>query len=292
MLSILAQNPTLTLGLAALFGLLVGSFLNVVILRMPARIHYFWTSQCRVWLSQVDLTDATAGDTKSSAPPGIVFTASHCPSCNRKLKPWHNFPLISYLLLRGRCAFCQSRISLRYPAIEVLSSIATAVVVYRLGIGWQGSLAVFFCWGLIALTFIDYDHQILPDEITLPLIWAGLLANLFGIFVPIHDAVIGAISGYMSLWLIYHGFRLITGKEGMGFGDFKLFAAVGAWLGWQVLPLVLLLSATTGSIIGIASIALNRTSRNQPIPFGPFLALGAFLALLWGNAIVSAYLSI
>jgi len=173
----------------------------------------------------------------------------------------------------------------------MLTSVTTALVAYKLGLGIQGITAILLCWCLIALTFIDYDHQILPDEITLPLLWGGLLLNLFGIFVPIHEAVIGAISGYMSLWLVYQGFRLLTGKEGMGFGDFKLLAAAGAWLGWQVLPLIILLSATTGSIIGISSIVLKRTSRSQPIPFGPFIATGTVIALLWGNEIVTAYLS-
>ncbi|MBT5559847.1 MAG: prepilin peptidase [Proteobacteria bacterium] len=283
---ILTEVTTVTLGLTALIGLLVGSFLNVVILRLPVQIHHGWTVQCRTWLSQQDDSeDAT------ETPPSIVFPASHCPSCKHELKPWHNIPVLSYIFLRGACAFCQVRISPRYPSIEMLTSVTTALVAYKLGLGIQGITAILLCWCLIALTFIDYDHQILPDEITLPLLWGGLLLNLFGIFVPIHEAVIGAISGYMSLWLVYQGFRLLTGKEGMGFGDFKLLAAAGAWLGWQVLPLIILLSATTGSIIGISSIVLKRTSRSQPIPFGPFIATGTVIALLWGNEIVTAYLS-
>lgn len=286
---ILAEISIFTLGLTALVGLLVGSFLNVIILRLPARIHHGWTAQCQSWLAQDEPGENTTQITET--PPGIVYPASHCPHCKHALKPWHNIPVLSYLALHGSCAFCQSRISPRYPSIEIMTAAATTLIAYTLGLGVQGIAAIFFCWCLIALTFIDYDHQILPDEITLPLLWGGLVLNLFEVFVPIHDAVIGAISGYMSLWLVYQGFRLLTGKEGMGYGDFKLLAAAGAWLGWQVLPLIVLLSAATGSIIGIGAIVLKRTTRSQPIPFGPFLATGTVIALLWGNDIVTAYLS-
>ena len=267
---------------SALLGLMVGSFLNVIIFRLPKTIHYEWTTQCCEWLKQ----DAP----KEEAPHGIIFPPSHCMHCKKKLKAWHNIPVISYLLLAGKCQFCSKSISIRYPLVELLTAIVSATVVFKLGFSTQSAWVLLLSWALIALSFIDFDHQILPDNITLPFLWLGLFLSLWGIFATPEDAIIGAIAGYLSLWLVFHGFKLLTGKEGMGYGDFKLLSLFGAWLGWQSLPLVILMSTIAGSILGISLILLRIIDRNKPIPFGPYLAIAGWITLLWGDEIIQRYL--
>lgn len=279
----LASNP-LALALACLvLGLIVGSFLNVVIYRLPRMLESSWKAQCR------DICELPAPD-----QPEPVLTlstpASTCPHCGHRIRAWENIPVVSYLFLRGRCSNCKATISPRYPLIELASGLLCAWAAIHFGWSWQLAGALLLTWALISLTMIDIDTQLLPDNITLPLLWLGLLANVNGWFVPLQDAVIGAAAGYLSLWSVYHAFRLLTGKEGMGFGDFKLLGALGAWMGWQMLPLVILLSSLVGAVIGIAMIAIRGQDRNIPIPFGPYLAIAGWIAFYWGDAIVALYL--
>lgn len=285
---------TAPLVFSSFLGLLVGSFLNVVILRLPRQLHHEWTTQCKVWLKS-DKDDNDIKDTNDS-PPGIVKKGSHCPKCNVTIKPWQNIPLISYLLLGGKCANCKTTISIRYPLIELLTGGLSALVIYHFGISSQGGFALLLTWALVALTFIDFDHQLLPDNIVLPFLWLGLLLSVLPlnsapVFANPRDAIIGAAAGYMSLWMVFQLFKLITGKEGMGYGDFKLLALFGAWLGWQMLPQIIFISTVLGSIIGISLMALKIIKRDKPIPFGPYIATAGFIALLWGDKINQLYLS-
>ncbi len=278
------QSLIAWLSVAALFGLVTGSFLNVVIHRLPRMLERGWRRQCQELLATDQ--DGTAQEPRYD----LVQPASHCPSCGHGIAARDNIPVLSYLLLRGRCRHCRTQISRRYPLIELLTAVLSVVVAWRFGVTWQAAAAIPLTWALIALTFIDFDHKLLPDAITLPLLWSGLLLNLGGLFTDLPSAVIGAIAGYLSLWLVYHAFRLLTGKEGMGYGDFKLLAAFGAWLGWQLLPLVVLLSSLVGAITGVALMLFGRHRRGTPIPFGPFLAAAGWIALLWGDALTRAYL--
>jgi leader peptidase (prepilin peptidase)/N-methyltransferase len=286
---------------------MVGSFLNVVIHRLPVMLDRQWQHQAEELLgSDASGPRPTAHDSPPTAhrpPPSpaynLVVPRSACPNCGAEIKAHQNIPLLSYLMLGGRCATCRARISPRYPVVELGTAILSAAVVWRYGWEWQSAAALVFTWALIALTVIDLDHQILPDVITLPLMWLGLLASLAwqpgpALSIPVDpwSAIIGAAAGYLSLWLVYWAFKLLTGKEGMGYGDFKLFAAFGAWMGWQMLPLVLLLSAFAGAAIGILLIALRGRDRNIPIPFGPYLAAAGWIALMWGPQIVGGYLSL
>lgn len=275
---------------AALLGLVIGSFLNVVIYRLPVMLERGWRRDARLLLAP-DEPPPPAGPRFDLASP-----RSTCPSCKTPIRARHNLPVLSWLWLRGRCAHCGARISPRYPAVEALTGLVSALVALRFGPSLEGLGALLLCWSLIALAFIDLDHQILPDVITLPLLWTGLLFALAGgdgagylVLTDLRSGVIGAMAGYLSLWLVYHGFRLATGKEGMGHGDFKLLAALGAWLGWQLLPLIILLSALVGASIGIALVILRGRNSQQPLPFGPFLAAAGFVALLWGQPLVDAY---
>ncbi|MEE4280250.1 MAG: A24 family peptidase [Halieaceae bacterium] len=276
--ALLAAEP-LFLGIVlALLGLTVGSFLNVVILRLPAMLQRGWTRDCRALLEIEAPADGPAQERFS-----LAFPASHCPECKSALRPWHNVPVISYLFLRGRCAFCASPIGLRYPAVETLTAALSVLV--GLAVPWSLSLLAFLLltWSLIALAVIDIDTQLLPDDITLPLLWGGLAFNLATGTVPIADAVLGAMAGYLLLWSIYWLFRLVTGKEGMGYGDFKLLAALGAWMGWQSLGLIILMSSAVGAVLGILILSLRGQSRSQPLPFGPYLAAAGWIVLLWGD---------
>ncbi|RME32903.1 MAG: prepilin peptidase [Gammaproteobacteria bacterium] len=279
----LQAEPWLQLLAAFLLGLVVGSFLNVVIHRLPRMLEREWRQQC------AELTGEPAG-AEMEGRYNLVFPSSHCPHCAHPVGPLENIPLLSYLLLRGRCRACGHPIGLRYPAVELLSGICSAAVVWHFGLSLPAAGALILTWGLIALTFIDADTQLLPDDLTLPLLWLGLLLNIPGSFVPLPDAVIGAVAGYLSLWSVYWLFRLLTGKEGMGHGDFKLLALIGAWLGWQVLPLVIILSSLVGSVIGIGLMLLRSLRRDQPIPFGPYLAIAGWIALIWGDEILRAWL--
>jgi leader peptidase (prepilin peptidase)/N-methyltransferase len=275
------QQPVWYLPATALLGLVVGSFLNVVALRLPVRLQHQWRQQSR------ELLDLPAD--AAPAPPGIVLPRSRCPKCRAVISALHNIPVLSFVILRGRCASCASPISWRYPAVESVTAVLSVVTVWTFGPTVAGAWALVALWGLIALTVIDFDHQILPDDIVLPGLWLGLLLNTAGVFTNLYSAVLGAAAGYLSLWSFYHGFRILTGKEGMGYGDFKLFGAFGAWMGWQMLPLVILLSAFSGAVIGIALIAIRGRDRNIPIPFGPYLAAAGWVALMWGPQMVGGY---
>jgi leader peptidase (prepilin peptidase)/N-methyltransferase len=281
-------SPTWQLALSGLFGLVIGSFLNVVILRLPKRMHAEFAAAC------AELEGRAPAE---PAPPQrwfgldyLLHPGSHCPACGHAISPWENIPILGWLLLRGRCSQCGVRISARYPVIEGLTALVTMGVVMQFGMHWHTLAIALLAWGLIVLAVIDIDEQLLPDQITLPLLWLGLLINLPGRFVPLEDAVIGAVAGYLSLWFVFQLFRLLTGKEGMGYGDFKLLALFGAWLGWQMLPQIILLSSAIGAIIGVALIALRRHERGKPIPFGPYLILGGLVALFWGEQINRTYL--
>lgn len=283
MLSELQALPeSMQIALFTLTGLMVGSFLNVVILRLPKKLFWEWTEQCHNWLKEKQ-------SKQENKPAGIVKQSSHCPKCKTKLKVWHNIPVISYVFLRGSCSNCKQKISCRYPLIEILTAILSGVVAWRFGISIETCLALVLTWALIAHSFIDYDHQLLFDEITLPILWLGLLASLFDIFSTPTNAIIGAIAGYMTLWTIFHLFKLTTGKEGMGYGDFKLLALLGAWLGWQYLPQIILLSTLVGSIIGISLVVTKKINKDKPIPFGPYLAIAGWIALIWGDYINDKY---
>lgn len=278
--------PLTYLSGVVVLGLLVGSFLNVVIYRLPVMMEREWKSECRLILELDDDKNPFDSNTFNLSHP-----ASHCPNCNTPIKPWQNIPVISYLLLRGQCGHCSNSISIRYPIIEAVTAILSGIIAWYFGASPQALAALFFTWCLISLTMIDADTQLLPDQITLPLLWAGLLVNSFGLFTPIQDAIWGAIAGYLSLWSVYWLFKLATGKEGMGFGDFKLLAALGAWMGWQYLLVIILLSSLVGAIIGTIILLVNKQGRNTAIPFGPYLAAAGWIAFLWGDQIISAYLT-
>jgi leader peptidase (prepilin peptidase)/N-methyltransferase len=276
------QNTPFFITTIALLGALVGSFLNVVIHRLPIMMERQWRQQCAE-LGEQPPPAATA--TYNLAQPG-----SSCPHCGHQIRPWENIPVISYLLLRGNCSGCGAHISLRYPIIEAVTAALSGFAAWHFGVGWETAAALVLTWTLIPLTVIDLDHQLLPDAITLPLLWVGLAFNLAGLFADINAAVIGAIAGYLSLWSVYWGFKLLTGKEGMGYGDFKLLALLGAWMGWQMLPLIILLSSLVGAVIGISLILFRGRDHNIPIPFGPYLAIAGWIAFYWGEAITSSYL--
>lgn len=270
------------IALATVLGLIVGSFLNVVILRLPERMAAEWRREARDVLEM-------AGD-DAPLPPGIVREPSHCPHCQHRLSPLDNIPVLSWLLLRGRCRYCKARISIQYPLVELLTGIASAVVVWKLGPTWPALAGLGLTWCLIALSGIDFRVQLLPDQITLPLLWAGLLLALAPLFVAGHAAIIGAAIGYLSLWSVYWLFKLMTGKEGMGHGDFKLLAALGAWMGPVALLPIVLLSSLIGAIVGGTLIAIHRHERNVPMPFGPFIAVAGWVWFVAGDRLLHAYL--
>jgi leader peptidase (prepilin peptidase)/N-methyltransferase len=280
---LLLSVPLFCALLAGLVGLLVGSFLNVVIYRLPVMMQRDWRQQCRDYL---ELEPEPA-----AAPFNLVLPLSRCPSCAAPIKPYQNIPVISYVFLRGQCAVCKHPIALRYPLIEALTAVLSVIVAWHFGYSVQTLFALGLTWSLVALTFIDIDHHLLPDSITLPLLWLGLLLNVFGVFTDSHASIIGAMAGYLSLWSVYQLFKLATGKEGMGFGDFKLLALFGAWLGWQTLPLIILLSSLVGTVISVAAILISKGDYRKPIPFGPYLAVAGWLALLYGHDINRLYLS-
>jgi leader peptidase (prepilin peptidase)/N-methyltransferase len=304
------NNLAVFAGSVFLLGLVIGSFLNVVIYRLPIILERDWRSQAAEWLPAAGNAAASAPIAEAAPitqspsiaqePPerlSLSTPGSACPVCKAPIKAWQNIPVVSWLLLRGRCACCGTKISLRYPLVELATGLLSAWVAWHFGFGAPAACALLVTWALIALTGIDIDHQLLPDGITLPLLWAGLVAAVLvgpiaGSPIPVsaRDAIIGAASGYASLWLVFHAFRLITGKEGMGFGDFKLFAALGAWLGWKLLPLVIVLSAATGAVLGILMIVLRGRDRSAPIPFGPYLAAAGWLAMMYGDGLLSTYL--
>ena len=265
----------------AVLGLVVGSFLNVVIHRLPRMMEREWRRQC------AELEGRAAAD---DARYDLWWPPSSCPHCGHRLGILENIPLLSFFWLRGRCRACGAPIGVRYPLVEGLTALLSAFTAWHFGFGWPGGLALLLVWGLIALTFIDLDTQLLPDDLTLPLLWLGVLANVGGLFTDLSSSVIGAAAGYLSLWSVYWLFKLVTGREGMGHGDFKLLAALGAWLGWQKLPAILFLSSLAGAAVGITLIIAARQGRHTPIPFGPYLAGGGLAALYWGDALARFYL--
>ena len=281
-MAFLDQNPGLGYPLAAGLGLLVGSFLNVVILRLPPRLEWQWKRDAREVLEQPDVYDPP--------PPGIVVERSHCPHCKRVLRWYENIPVLSYALQRGRCRGCGARISLQYPLVELLTMLLFLVCVWRFGFGWQGFGAMVFTGFLIALSGIDLRTQYLPDSLTLPLMWLGLVAASDNLYMPVKPALLGAMVGYLSLWSVWWLFKQLTGKEGMGHGDFKLLAAIGAWVGLKGILPVILLSSVVGAVIGSIWLATQGRDRATPIPFGPYLAIAGWLVFFWGEAMIGAYL--
>ncbi len=283
--SILQSSPLLLTSIIFVIGLMIGSFLNVVIYRLPVMMQRGWKKECLEYLELEQPED-------DNEPFNLTLPLSRCPGCNTAIKPYQNIPVISYLFLQGKCANCKVHISLRYPLIESFTGIVSAIVAWHFGYSVEMLFALLLTWSLIALSFIDIDHQLLPDSINFPLLWLGLFLSLFSIFTDPNSSIIGALAGYLSLWMVYQGFKLVTGKEGMGYGDFKLLAVFGAWLGWQYLPLIILVSSLVGAVIGVSMILFVKRDRNIPIPFGPYLAVAGWIALLWGDQINNLYLNV
>ncbi len=290
MAELFTQAPAVFIAVAFAFALMIGSFLNVVIYRLPLMMQRDWHEQC----------DELSKEPAPDLPEGkfnLVVPRSRCPSCGAAIKAWQNIPVLSYLLLGAQCSNCQKSISVRYPLVETMTAILAAICAWHFGFGWEALMAIGLSFALVAISMIDADHQIIPDSIVIPMMWAGLIASLFHplagadtLFIAPQDAIVGAVAGYLSLWSVYQLFKLITGKEGMGYGDFKLLAALGAWLGWQALPTIILMSAVVGAIIGIALIVFRGRDRQIPIPFGPYLAAAGWITMLWGETIKNAYL--
>jgi leader peptidase (prepilin peptidase)/N-methyltransferase len=267
---------------AAVLGLLVGSFLNVIIYRLPIMMQRDWRMQA---LEYLESPAEPAGERFN-----LLLPNSRCPHCNHQIRSWENIPLVSWLALRGKCSSCRAPISCRYPLVELACGLLSGYVAWRFGFSWQAGAMLLLTWGLLAMSMIDVDHQLLPDILVLPLLWLGLILNNFGVFVPLNSALWGAVAGYLSLWSVYWLFKLATGKEGMGYGDFKLLAMLGAWGGWQVLPLTILLSSVVGAVLGSILLRMQRAENNTPIPFGPYLAIAGWIALLLGDWITQSYL--
>lgn len=283
------SEPAWLIGSVFVLSLLIGSFLNVVIHRLPIMMEREWREQAQQLLA----AENAASIQQTSARYNLVVPRSACPHCGARITAVQNIPVFSWLFLKGKCATCHAPISARYPLVELATAVLSAVVAWRFGFTAQMASALLATWLLIALCMIDFDHQLLPDDITLPMLWIGLFLSLFdGMVLPVtpQEAILGALSGYLILWLVFHAFKALTGKEGMGYGDFKLLAALGAWLGWQMLPLIILLSACVGALVGIGLIVIRGRDRNIPIPFGPYLAAAGWIAMLWGERIVATYL--
>ena len=281
--SFVTGDPFVLTALIALLGCAIGSFLNVVCLRLPRMMEREWRAQC---------AEISGTPTADEEPLNLAFPPSRCPQCGHVIRAWENIPIVSYLFLKGRCSGCQVKISARYPVVEAACGLLSAVVAWHFGATWQCTAALVFTWALLTLAIIDFDTQLLPDDITLPLLWAGLLLSLGNVFVSVESAVIGAVAGYLTLWTVYWLFKFATGKEGMGYGDFKLLAALGAWLGWQALPQIILLSAVSGAAFGIAMMLFRGRDRQIPIPFGPYLATAGWISLLWGDDLTRWYLQL
>jgi leader peptidase (prepilin peptidase)/N-methyltransferase len=284
-INFLAENPNIFLMLVAALSLIVGSFLNVVIYRLPRMIEHDWNQECRDYLGlKPNSPDST------NTPLTLCLPFSHCTHCKKTLKPWHNIPVISYLVLGGKCAYCRGKISMRYPFVEALCCVASVYVAWRFGFTWQTGAALLFTWALIALTFIDLDYQLLPDQLTFFLLGLGLFLSLFSVFCTPHDAIIGTIVGYLIFAITQWVFHLVTGKIGMGQGDYKLLAALGAFLGWQMLPIIILLASISGIIFTFTHMAIKREFKSVPLPFGPYLALAGWISLMWGTEIMNMYM--
>lgn len=290
-ISLFTEQPIIFYSFVFILGLVIGSFLNVVIFRLPQRMQQELAAAC------TELNGAELDDEEVPSPSNkwfglhyLITPASTCPHCQHEIRAWENIPVLSYLLLKGQCSNCQQAISIQYPIIEMISGLLALVVALKFGVSWQTVAVLILSWGLLTMSMIDIEHQLLPDVLTLPLLWLGLLVNYGELFTTLELAVVGAVAGYLALWLVYHIFYLLTDKEGMGYGDFKLFALFGAWTGWQLLPQILLLSSLVGAIVGISLILLRGRDRNIPIPFGPYLAIAGWVALLWGEKINQTYL--
>jgi leader peptidase (prepilin peptidase)/N-methyltransferase len=284
LLDLLASSPLAFVLCTLILGLLVGSFLNVVIYRLPLMMIRDWKIQSREML---DLPAEPQPETFN-----LILPHSRCPHCSHKIRAWENIPVVSYLFLGGKCSQCKAPISKRYPLIELACGLLSAFIAWHFGFGWQAGGMLVLTWGLLSMSLIDADHQLLPDAIVLPLLWLGLIVNAFGVFTSLTDALWGAVAGYLVLWCVFWLFKLITGKEGMGYGDFKLLAMLGAWGGWQILPLTILLSSIVGAVLGLILLRLRNVETSTPIPFGPYLALAGWIALLWGDQITTSYLQI
>ena len=278
--TVIESTPLLYAGVFV-FGAVIGSFLNVVILRIPPLLEYDWRCQCR------ELLELEKND--EERPPGIIISRSRCPKCGHSIKAHENIPLLSYLLLRSKCSACKATIPFRYPLIEFVTAVLFVFTIWHFGPNLQGLTALFLTALLIAMAGIDIDHQLLPDNMTIPLMWAGILISFWSVHADLSSSVIGAITGYLILWSVYHVFRLLTGKEGMGYGDFKLLAALGAWMGWQMLPLIVLLSSVVGAVVGLILMGTGQLKKGKPMPFGPFIAAAGWIALIWGNQIIDFY---
>ena len=279
-INLLENNLVFLVTCTFIFGLLIGSFLNVVIARLPVMLELGWKSECQQLL-EIDNSE------EKQAKFNLITPRSRCPVCHHQISSLENIPVISYLIQRGRCKHCNTKISIQYPLIELFTACMTAYIAFIFGFSWQALMAMFLSWSLISLAVIDFKTTLLPDNITMPLLWLGIIANYHGLFCSLEDSIIGAIFGYLSLWLVFQVFRIITGKEGMGYGDFKLLAALGAWLGWQYLITIILISSVVGSIIGITLIVTKLLRKDMPTPFGPYLALGGMICLLWGDEVKS-----
>ena len=290
-IELLQYNPSVLIIFCTVLGLLVGSFLNVVIYRVPVMLQREWRQQCCEFLELDESTVSKEGTAEQHKVFNLVKPDSHCPKCNAPVRAWQNIPIISYLFLRGRCNACKTPISIRYPIIEAVTGLLSALVAWQFGATALTLALLVLTWCLVCLTMIDFDHQLLPDNITIPLLWLGLLVNtlLADSGVSPRDALIGAALGYLSLWGVYWVFKLLTGKEGMGYGDFKLLAAIGAWVGWQHLPVVILLSSFVGAVVGVTLLTVQGKDKSHPIPFGPYLAAAGWLTLLYGDWIVTQY---
>ncbi len=287
MITLMTNSPAYFYTIVVVFSLLIGSFLNVVIYRLPKMLEQGWKSECREFLA-----DELAKPIQVYESPITLSTpSSSCPKCQHKIRFYENIPVISWVFLKGKCSQCKAKISLRYPMVELATALLSVVIAANYGVTFTTLMLLVLTWGLICLTLIDVDHMLLPDQITLPLLWLGLLVNINGAIVPLHDAVVGAVAGYMSLFSIFWLFKLITGKDGMGHGDFKLVALFGAWIGWQLLPLLILMASAVGAVIGISLMVFKNHQREQAIPFGPYLAVAGWITLLWGNGIWTWYLS-
>lgn len=277
-----SDNPNVFLVVVAMISLLIGSFLNVVIYRLPRMIQHEWNQECRLYLG-------LQPDTADSKKLNLCLPFSHCTQCKKRLKPWHNIPILSYVILRGKCGFCYSKISLRYPIVELLTCITSVYVAWRFGLHWETLIALVFTDILICLTFIDLEYHLLPDQLTLLLVWTGLFFSLFGFFVTSPDAILGAILGYIIFAVVQTLFQWATGKIGMGQGDLKFLAGLGAYLGWQQLPTIIFLASIIGILYGIIHMMMKRQLKSTPIPFGPYLAIAGWISLIWGNEILHLY---
>ncbi|MCH1926143.1 A24 family peptidase [Shewanella sp. C32] len=298
-ISLMGQYPTVFITLAFVFAAVIGSFINVVIFRLPVMMKRGWQQECEQFLEEYQPAAYQALQQQKLLQPldkfperfNLVVPNSTCPKCKTAIKPWHNLPLVGWLLLGGKCAACKQPISPRYPLFELLNAVLVAVLAWHFGPTMQFALAAVLTFALVAMSGIDLDEMLLPDQLTLPFMWLGIIASMWGSFTTLESSVIGAIAGYLSLWSVFWLFKLLTGKEGMGYGDFKLMALFGAWLGWQMLPLIILLSSAVGAVVGILLMVFKGNGRNYPIPFGPYIAIAGWVALCWGNDIVNWYLS-